>query len=231
MVRKKITQGPVLVIPDTHCPAMRKNSVDFLRDTQRKYKCKKVVHIGDLVDFYNLSYHEREVGGLSANEEYVAARKQISEIHKAFPEVDWLLGNHDSLNRRKATTFGIPLYLLKDYAELFGLKKWRVHPRYSTIEIDKVLYRHGDKGPGGKQAAIKNATIEFQSLVIGHHHINAGVTYYANQQSLIFGLSVGTLSDDSHEIMQYGKQYVGKSIAGCGVVIDETHAIFEPMKL
>lgn len=230
MTRKQ-PEGPVLVIPDTHCPAMRKGSIEFLRGVQKKYKCKRVVHIGDLVDFHNLSYHEKEVGGLSANEEYAMARKQISELHKAFPKVDWLIGNHDSLNHRKATTFGIPHYLLKDYPQLFDLKKWDVHPRFTTIEIDGVLYRHGDKGPGGKQAAIKNATIEFKSLVLGHHHTNAGVTYYANQQSLIFGMSVGTLADDNHEIMQYGRQYVGKSVAGCGVVIDSTHAIFEPMKL
>lgn len=222
---------PVLVISDCHAPAMRPEAVEFLRETYKKYKCGRVVHIGDLVDFHNLSYHEKAVGGLGANDEYNEARKQVADLHKAFPEVDWLIGNHDDLNKRKATTFGIPHYLLKDLTDLFGLKRWVAHPRYSTIELNGVLYRHGDKGKAGAFPALPNAVSEFQSLVQGHHHTKAGIQVFANQFKLIFGLQVGCLTDDSHEIMQYGKQYTGKSIAGCGVVIDDTHAIFEPMKL
>lgn len=222
---------PVLTISDTHAPAMRPEAVDFLHETYKKYNCDRVVHIGDLVDFHNLSYHEKAVGGIGANEEYVEARKQVAALAKAFPRVDWLIGNHDALNQRKATTFGIPQYLLKDYSQLFDLPDWTVHNRFSTLEIDSVLYRHGDKGSGAKLAALKNAVVEFQSLVQGHHHTQAGVEYFANQAKLVFGLQVGCVCDQDHEIMQYGRQYVGKPIAGCGVVIDATHAIFEPMNL
>ena len=44
----------VLVIGDTHCPAMKEGYVDFLKDVQETWDCDTVVHIGDVVDWASI---------------------------------------------------------------------------------------------------------------------------------------------------------------------------------
>lgn len=219
----------VLVIGDTHAPCMHKNYISFLKKIYKKHKCNHVVHIGDLVDWSAISYHEKDVSLPSPVEEYKAAMKQVRQLHKAFPNVEILLGNHDSLPYRKATTIGIPEEALKSFKDLWRLDGWTIHPRYHDLVIDGVVYRHGDKCKGGQMAAYKNAVAEFSSLVQGHLHAQAGVVYHANQEDCVFGLQVGCGVDHDHPAMAYGRVYAQKPIVGCGVVYGPKLAMFEPM--
>jgi L-aminopeptidase/D-esterase-like protein len=106
-----------------------------------------------------------------------------------------------------------------------------VVPRFGALKIDGVLYQHGDRGRGGKTSAVLNMQSEFNSVVQGHHHSQAGVWYNANQHVCTFGLQVGCGVDHHVEAMQYGKKYNQKPIVGCGVVIDGRVGLFEPMPL
>lgn len=205
--------------------------IPFLKKIQKKHNCGRVVHIGDLVDWNAISYHEKNPSMPSAAEEYSKAYKQVRKLHKAFPKVDILIGNHDSLPARKAQTIGIPEEVMKDFQTLWQLDGWTVHSRFSDLTIDDVVYRHGDKGKGGAMAAHKNAIGEFKSLVQGHLHAQAGVVYHANQGECIFGMQVGCGVDHSHPAMNYGRVYANKPIVGCGVVYSSKLAFFEPMFL
>lgn len=224
-------KNKVLVIGDIHAPAMLDGYIPFLKKIYRKHGCNRVVSIGDLVDWNAISYHEKSASGPSASEEYRKARIQVAKLHRAFPVVDHLLGNHDSLPSRKAQTIGLPEDVLKDFQTLWDLKGWTIHGRYADLEIDGVLYRHGDKGKGGAMAAHKNAMSEFKSLVQGHLHAQAGVVYHANQGKCIFGMQVGCGVDHTNPAMNYGRIYANKPIVGCGVVYSERLAFFEPMFL
>ncbi len=165
----------ILVIGDTHCPALHSGYIRFLKKIEKKHKCNRVVHIGDLVDWNAISYHEKDPSMPSAGEEYRKALKQVRALKRAFPKVDHLIGNHDALPTRKAQTIGIPLEVMKDFKSLWELDGWTIHPRYHDLVIDDVIYRHGDKGKGGAMAAYKNAQSEFSSLVQGHLHAQAGI--------------------------------------------------------
>lgn len=221
----------VLVIGDTHCPGMRHGYVDFLRDTYKAWKCDRVVHIGDLVDFHAISFHLSENGTPSGEAEVAMAREQIGLLSKAFPEADWLLGNHDVLpSRRVAEIAGWPSGFLRSYTDFWDLK-WREHPRYSRLEIDGVLYSHGEVGGGGKHPAVLQAARQFQSCVIGHFHSAFGVNWVANQNNRIFGASVGCGVDWELLQFSYGRKMASKPVVGCGVVIDGEYAYCEPMRL
>ncbi len=222
---------PVLVIPDLHCPAMLKGFIPFLKKIQKKHNCGRVVGIGDLVDWNAISFHEKDPSMPSASEEYRKARLQVKQVHDAFPKVDFLIGNHDSLPARKALTVGLPKEVIVDFKSLWGLKGWTIHPRYADLTINGVVYRHGDKGKGGAMAAHKNAIGEFRSLVQGHLHAQAGVVYHANQGECIFGMQTGCGVDHDHPAMSYGRVYANKPIVGCGVVYSSRLAVFEPMFL
>lgn len=222
----------VLIIGDSHCPGMLYGYVDFLRDIYKSWGCDKVVHIGDLADFHAISYHPTENLAPSGEAEVEEARSQIQQLYKAFPKAEWLLGNHDVLpSRRVADIAGWPTGFLKSYTEFWGLPGWRQHDRFSKIEIDGVLYSHGEIGGGGRYPAINQSSQQFQSMVIGHYHSCFGVTWTANENNRVFGMSVGCGVDWKKLQFSYGKKMARKPIIGCGVVIDGRYAYTEPMIL
>lgn len=221
----------VLVIGDTHAPCMHSGYVRFLKKIEKKHKCNRVVHIGDLVDWNSISFHEKDVSLPNPVDEFKRALKQVKTIHKAFPKADLLIGNHDSLPARKAAQLQLPEEVLRDFDRLWGLDGWTIHPRYHDLIIDDVIYRHGDKCKGGQVAAHKNSVAEFRSLVQGHLHAQASVVYHANKEDCVFGMQVGCGVDHSHPAMAYGRVYAAKPIVGCGVVYSSKLAFFEPMFL
>jgi hypothetical protein len=160
------------------------------------------VHIGDVVDWASISFHEKLPEFPSPNDEFEKAMDQVQLLYKAFPKVTVMTGNHDDLPKRKITTLTLPSQCIKEYSTLWNTPKWNWMPRYSRYNLDNVIYSHGDSGKGGRWAALSNATDNFSSWVQGHLHSVAGVNYYANVHKRIFGLSTG-----------------------CGV----DHAFFEPM--
>ena len=219
----------VLVISDTHCPAMHHGYIDFLVSIFHKHKCTRVVHIGDLVDWNAISFHEKDPSMPSAADEFVAASKQVRALHKAFPEVDYLIGNHSALPERKAQSVGLPPEVILNFKTLWGLDGWEIHPRFTDLLIDNVIYRHGDKEKGGQMSALKNAQAQFKSLVMGHLHAQAGINYHANQDGVVFGMNVGCGVDHTHPAMNYGRIYAARPVLGCGVVYSPKLAFFEPM--
>ncbi len=70
----------VLVIGDTHCPAMLPEYISFLRDTYKQWQCDKVLHIGDVVDWGAISYHEKNPACPSAGDEYATTLVQVRSL-------------------------------------------------------------------------------------------------------------------------------------------------------
>jgi len=227
----KELSGPVLVIGDCHAPTMHADYLPFLKQMYEKHKCGRVVHIGDLVDWNSISFHDSEAFMPNPVDEFKQAKEQVKTLHSAFPVADLLIGNHDSLPSRQASKLGLPEEVLRDFGSLWGLDGWTVHSRYADLEIDGVIYRHGDKGKGGLMAAYKNCIAEFKSVVQGHLHAQAGVVYHANGGNCVFGMQVGCGVDHSHPAMNYGRVYAAKPILGCGIVYSSRLAFFEPMFL
>ena len=220
----------VLIIGDTHCPGMRNGYVDFLQRVADTYDVNRVVHIGDLVDWASISFHEKSPALNNASREFETARRQVARLARAFPKADWLLGNHDALTERQAISVGLPSQVLRDYGDLWELS-WTIHPRFARLTIDGVNYLHGDCGRGGSDAALAQAKDQFRSTVLGHFHSQAGVKWWANPEFRIFGLSVGCGIDANRLQFEYGRRMVAKPILGCGVVLDGRRAFFEPWLL
>jgi hypothetical protein len=221
----------VLAVSCTHAPCMLPKFPAFLSKVWDKYQCNRFVHLGDLVDNAAISYHEKHSALSSAPEEYKKAKKQVQEITKRFPKADFLIGNHDALGERQAVTIGLLPEWLRDFNDIWGLPKaWKVHTRYTELEVDGTIYIHGDSGKGGQFGAVKTAMSKFQNLVGGHLHGEAGCWYYANGNARIFGMNVGCGVDHKALAQEYGRKFVKKPIIGCGVVLDG-FPIFIPMDI
>lgn len=216
----------VLVIGDTHEPFCKKGYLEFCRETQEKYNCGTVVHIGDLVDNHAISYHEKDVEGESAGDEYKTALERCREWYQVFPEAKVCIGNHDALPFRKAFTAGLPSSWLKSYQEILeSPKAWEWD---FTHEIAGVIYQHGT-GLSGEMAAINAARENRQSTVIGHLHTVCNTRYLASFKDMIFGVSVGCGIDHEAYAFAYGRQNTRKPVISCAVILDGALPINIPM--
>ena len=111
----------ILVIGDTHLPFEHRHYLEFCKETQKKFKCNSVVHIGDLVDNHAISYHEHDPNGMSPKEEMDLAKKHLVKWFKAFPEVKICKGNHDRMVDRKGRTVGLPDEVFKPFRDIWEL--------------------------------------------------------------------------------------------------------------
>ena len=230
MIKKN--KKPYLIISDMHAPYNHKDAIKFLKKVHKKYKCSDtVIHIGDLFDFHAISKYTKEPGTPTAQEEYFKALKFSDKLTKVFPKGVLILGNHDSRPEISLKALGVPLEFLKDWKELLGLPKgWRVEQLCHVIKEYDVLCEHGC-GSSGPNGALSTAIYKRTSYVQGHCHSEAGTKYSANHTSLIFGLNVGCLVDNTSLAMCYGKYLKKKGVLGCGVVFSGSHAEFIPMEV
>jgi predicted phosphodiesterase len=214
------------IIGDTHFPFVHPNYLQFLKDTFSKYNVTKIVHIGDMCDNAAISKFQTPTCAMDATTEFYKAKEYVQQYAKAFPNLTYTLGNHSMIPARQAATLGIPQEFIKGTEELWGFPKgWKAVER---IIIDNVLYEHGI-GYSGKTGALDKAINAMQSCVIGHSHSAAGCLYKSNSKSLIFGLNVGCGVSVNAYAFEYGKYNRNREVLGCGIVFNESSAIFEPM--
>lgn len=224
----------ILAFSCTHYPVMREGFIDFLLDIKKRWNCNRVVHCGDLVDLHSITYHEADPSLYSPGAELELAVDQMKEgIYKAFKKLDIIAGNHDMRIHRKATSCGLPYRVLQNLANIYETPKgWNWHQQYSDVDIDGVLYRHGDKGRGGERPAVLNAINMHRSVVQGHFHHALFTNWLPpNQDRLIFGMQVGCGLDGNAAAMKYGEKFNHKPALGCGIIIDGIHAYVERMVL
>ena len=146
---KEQEESRVLVIGDVHAPFERKDYLQFCIDTYNKYKCNKVVFIGDIIDNHHSSYHETDADGLGGGDELDLAINRIQDWYKAFPEAYVTIGNHDAIIMRKAQSSSIPSKWIKNYNEVLGTPKWNW---VTDVVIDDVRYVHGHKSSKARTA-------------------------------------------------------------------------------
>lgn len=220
-------RGNILVIGDTHLPYEHKDYLDFCLTIKRLVKCKKVVHIGDLVDNHSISYHEHDPDGHSPADEMKKADKHLESWFKAFKKLFLCRGNHDCLVDRKGKTAGLPKRAFKSFREIWNLPSgWRDSFEWN---IDGVRFTHGI-GYSGKFAHVSLAYDTRGSAVMGHTHSAGGVQYIQTGNGSTFGMNCGCGIDRHSYAMAYGKDFRFKPILGCGVVTDNGRfAQFFPM--
>ena len=200
----------VLVIGDLHEPFCLDGYLEHCIETYNKYKCNEVVFIGDIIDNHASSYHETDPDGHSAGQELKMAIQRIKQWYSAFPKATVIIGNHDRLIMRKAYSSGLSKMWIKDYAEVLGTPGWNFT---DSIEIDNVLYIHGEGGTA--RARVRR---DLQSVVQGHLHSQAYIDWCVGAKFKLFGMQTGCGIDHRSYAMAYGKEGPKPAIA-CGVIL------------
>lgn len=218
-----------MIFSDTHFPFAHKNYIKFLKDQRDLYKPDVVICTGDLVDNHTLSAYMRDPDGFSAGDEWREAKEELKELYELFPEVHWIVGNHDKRPYIKAYNNGMPEGLIRPLNEIYDCPSgWTIQPH---LEVDGVSFVHGE-GAGGQGSWQNFCNFEGQSVVFGHIHSVGGVRYHQNaggEQK--FSMCVGCGIDNEAYAMAYGKHHKNKPVLGCGFVTDGWDAKFLPMNL
>ena len=199
----------VMVIGDLHAPFILEGYLEFCIDLYNRSECDTVVFIGDVVDNHYSSYHETSPNGYGGIDELERAIDELKPWHDAFPNAYVMIGNHDRLIMRKATTSNIPRQWVRDYKSVLNTPSWIF---IESMEIDDVVYVHGEGGTAKNKA--KN---DLQSHVQGHLHSQAYIEFLVGNKRKVFGMQVGCGVDDSSYAMAYGKNFK-KSIISAGVI-------------
>lgn len=224
---KAKSDKPILVFSDPHTPFDCKHYPDFLKNTYDRFGCGRVICCGDVVDNHTISRHQTEPCAFGTYTELDLAISRLKVYATMFPEVDYLLGNHDLRPEMMAATVGIGKRYLKDPHDILELPDgWVCHG--DEFIVDDVLYSHG-MDAAGKNGAINKALRERMSVVVGHSHGFGGVQYSANSRDKVFGMNVGCGIDENAYAFVYGKHAKNKVTLGCGVVFNSEEAIFVPM--
>jgi predicted phosphodiesterase len=208
----------VLVIGDTHFPAVRPGYRQFCEDLAEKFDCNKFVHIGDVIDFHAISEYDSEPDAPGALDEYEAALSHVYKWYSVWPNMIVTEGNHDRRPYRGAAKAKMPHRFVKGYNELFGTSGWKWLP---DIVIDGAYYFHGT-GTSGQYPAMNTMTKMLMPTVQGHVHSAAGLWWKTNPERRMFGMNVGCGVDDKHVAFKYGEHLKVRSVMAAGVVIDGT---------
>jgi metallophosphoesterase superfamily enzyme len=219
---KEKEESRVLVCGDLHAPFTLDGYLEHCVDAYHKYKCNKVVFIGDILDNHFASFHTTDADGLGGGDELDLAIEMISKWYKVFPEAHVILGNHDRLVRRKVFEGGIPKRWVKEFGDVINTPKWIFTER---LVIDNVQYIHGESG-----RATKKSKDDMMSTVQGHRHTEMFTEYSVGSNYKIFGCAVGCGVDNTSYAMAYGKHFKKPAI-GCAVIFKGEYALNVPMDL
>lgn len=203
-------ESRILVIGDLHEPFCLDGYFEFCKETYANYNCNRVIFIGDVIDAHASSYHEQDPDGMGGGDELSLAIKKLKKWHKEFPNAEVMIGNHDRIAYRKAFSGGIPKRWMKPFEDVLETPTWSY---LESIEIDNVLYEHGEGG----QAQTK-ARNNMMSSVCGHTHTEAYVKWLVGKKFKVFGMQVGCGVDSTAYATAYAKNFKKQAI-GVGVVV------------
>ena len=206
----------VLAIGDIHAPVTHPGYFDFCCDVKKKYRCDKVVFIGDVVDWHGISFHAKHPDAPGPKDEYLLALREVQRWYRKFKNAVVTIGNHDERLIRLAESAGVPGSFIRDYKDVWKTPKWDWV--FDTI-IDNVYYYHGT-GRGGMHPAFNTAKDMTMSVVMGHCHSAGGIKWLASPTQRRFGMDTGCGIDDQMYAFSYGKHMKRKSVLSCGVVLD-----------
>lgn len=209
-----------LCISDIQVPAEHIDALDFCIHVKKIIFPNfepYIVNMGDEVDQHTLGRWAANPNGRSAGDEFKIAKERLKPWFKEFPKTFVCVSNHTYRVYKRAIDIGIPDGFLKTIGEAYEAPAtWQWRDRWISHD---VCFEHGEF-VSGQLAAIRAATQNRMSTVIGHQHANAGIIYSASFGNLIYGMNTGCLIDVTQYNFDYGKGLRNKPTLGVGVIVN-----------
>jgi UDP-2,3-diacylglucosamine pyrophosphatase LpxH len=166
------TLSPVLIVSDAHIPAHSKVWWDLLMQVARDLRPKHLVIIGDFMDCYGISDHEKDpdlAGHIADELKSVNAHLDQLDALGASDKL-YIEGNHEDRIRRYVQRHP-ELRNVLTVPKLLRLKKrgWQYVPYKDHAKRGAVHYTH-DVGAAGRNAVFRALDLYQHSVISGHTH-------------------------------------------------------------
>lgn len=193
----------VLLIGDMHIPYHDNQAIEAAVNYGKQQNVDAVFCNGDILDMYQVSFHERDPRNMSIKDELEAGRQFFAYLRSNFQAatIYYVPGNHE---------YRLERYLRVKAPELLDVAEFRIDvllrvaehnvifiPHGSKVYFGKLLVEHGDKlrGAGGVNPA-RTLSLKLKRHTICHHfHRTTESISKVYDGSPIVCYSVGALCD------------------------------------
>ncbi len=188
----------ILFVPDTHAPYHDGLAWYTMLAAARALRPTRIVVLGDLADFYAVSFFCKDPRRASMlTEELPNVNRRLDELDSlGAAKKYYVRGNHEFRLDRYIQDKAPALWGLTSLSKLLHLKKrgWQDVPYRDGIHIGKLYVTH-DLSQAGQFAARRAREAVEGNVVIGHTH-RLDIHYQPNQHGVPkFGMSFGWLGD------------------------------------
>lgn len=209
-----------LILSDLHFPYQDNDAIKCALRYGKEKGIDSIYINGDMLDFYQLSFHEKDPRKTSIKTELEMGREFFKMLRRDFPEcaIYFIQGNHCIRMER---------YLRVKAPELLDVEEFRLDillrmaehgvveiPHGSKCYFGKLLVEHGDKmrGAGGVNPA-RTLSVRFKRPTLcGHFHRTSSSNAVIYDDSSIMCWSTGCLCDLEPDYMPLNEWNHGAAI-------------------
>jgi Icc-related predicted phosphoesterase len=213
----EIKQSRILIMNDFHFPYQNNKAITLALDYGKEKKVDCILINGDLIDFANISRHEKDWRHRNINNEFDAIKLFFKTLRQHFPKtkIVYKLGNHDErwekfLYAKAPEIFDMPEFQLEIILRLGELKIDIVKDK-RPILLGKLTVLHGHElmGMGGVNPARATFTKTMEDTLVGHYHRTSSHSEPTMNNRLINVHSVGCLCEMNPMFMPINKWNLG----------------------
>ncbi len=163
----------VLFVPDCHIPYHDQTAWEVMLAAAQHFSPHIIVQLGDLVDFYQVSRHDKDPRRkLRLDDELTAARTALDRLDAlGAPHKLYVMGNHEHRLEAYLRTRAPEMFGVIDVDELLGLTRrgWQWKPYREYGHVGHMLVTH-DLSQCGVTAIRHARTHAGCAVAIGHVH-------------------------------------------------------------
>ena len=211
------------VFGDVHIPFHDNTALETMFTKFEEENVDSILINGDLLDFYQLSFHEKDPRVVHFKDEIEAGKEFLAYIRDRFPDIPiyYITGNHENRFER---------YLKIKASELLDMDEFRLDvilqvaaykiefiPFRSKVVFGDYTIEHGDKIPGaGGVVPARTLLMRLKSnSIVNHFHKSSESlqrVYGPGEPTSIKAYSLGCMCDLAPEYMEINEWNHGFAI-------------------
>lgn len=165
----------ILFVPDTHAPFEDQQAFRLLLKVAKDFKPDHTIILGDFVDFYSVSSHDKDPArGINFDAELDAAQTLLHTLRLTVGRKSncvYLAGNHEFRLERYVSNNAPQLHRVMSFKRIMELDRlgYKYIPYKDFLKIGRLYITH-DTGRSGKSCAQQTLMDTQHNIVIGHAH-------------------------------------------------------------
>jgi len=211
------------IFGDVHIPYHDNEALQTMFDKFEEEKVDGIYINGDLLDFYALSFHEKDPRKARFKDEIKAGRELLEYMRERFSGIPiyFIPGNHENrleryLRRKAVELLDVDEFRL-DVLLQVGATRIQYIPFRSKVSFGNYLIEHGDKIPGaGGVVPARTALMKLKTnVIINHFHKTSSSSqrvYNVDGSSTINGYSLGCMCELEPEYLEINEWNHGFAI-------------------